>query len=106
VDTLGLLLAVFVTAASVTDAWAAHEVFRRARGGNMPRLVNVLGDHVYGYANLPEWTVLTTEFILEITGKDSAQQGEGKKEFTVVKWGWVVERPFAWLGRYRRTSRD
>jgi transposase len=72
----------------------------------MPRLVNVLGDHVYGYERLLEWMVLNTEFILEITGKDSAQQEEGEKVFTVVKGGWVVERTFAWLGRYGRTSRD
>jgi putative transposase len=106
VDTMGLLLAVFVTAASVTDAQAAREVFRRARGEHLSRLVKVLGDHVYGYENLPEWTVLNTEFIMEITGKNSTQQGEGKKEFKVVKWRWVVERTFAWLGRYRRNSRD
>lgn len=106
VDTMGLLLAVFVTAASATDAQAAREVFRRARGENLPRLVKVLGDHVYGYEKLPEWTVLNTEFILEITGKNSIQQREGKKEFKVVKWRWVVERTFAWLGRYRRHSRD
>jgi putative transposase len=106
VDTMGLLLAVFVTAASVTDAQAAREVFRRARGENLPRLVKVLGDHVYGYEKLPEWTVLNTEFILEVTGKNSIQQREGKKEFKVVKWRWVVERTFAWLGRYRRHSRD
>lgn len=106
VDTMGLLLAVFITAASVTDAQAAREVFRRARGENLPRLVKVLGDPVYGYEKLPEWTVLNTEFILEITGKKSTQQREGKKEFKVVKWRWVVERTFAWLGRYRRNSRD
>lgn len=106
VDTMGLLLAVFVTTASVTDARAAREVFRRARGENLPRLVKVLGDHVYGYEKLPEWTVLNTEFILEITGKKSTRQREGKREFKVVKWRWVVERTFAWLGRYRRNSRD
>lgn len=106
VDTMGLLLAVFVTAASVTDAQAAREVFRRVRGENLPRLVKVLGDHVYGYEKLPEWVVLNTEFILGITGKKSTQQRGGKKEFKVVKWRWVVERTFAWLGRYRRNSRD
>ncbi|MGH8399367.1 MAG: IS5 family transposase [Gammaproteobacteria bacterium] len=106
VDTMGLLLAVFVTAASVTDAQAAGEVFRRVRGADLPRLVKVLGDHVYGYEKLPEWTVLNTQFILHITGKNSIRQREGKKEFRVVKWRWVVERTFAWLGRYRRNSRD
>jgi len=101
VDTLGLLLAVFVTAANVTDASAAREVFQRAKAEGLPRLKKVLGDHVYGYQELPEWTEANTQFCLEITGKRA-----GEKGFKVIKWRWVVERTFAWLGRYRRNSRD
>jgi len=26
--------------------------------------------------------------------------------FEVVKWRWIVERTFGWLGRYRRLSKD
>ena len=37
VDTMGLLLAVVVTAASVTDAKAAREVFQRATAEGLPR---------------------------------------------------------------------
>jgi putative transposase len=106
VDTMGLLLAVFVTAASVTDAKAAREVFGRATAEGMPRLVKVLGDHVYGNEGLPGWTAENTTFRLEITVKDSTPQEPGKKKFKVIKWRWVVERTFAWLGRYRRNSRD
>jgi putative transposase len=106
VDTMGLLLAVVVTAASVTDAQAAQEVFQRATAAGFPRLVKVLGDHVYGYEGLPEWTEANTTFRLEITKKDPAPPEPGKKKFKVIKWRWVVERTFAWLGRYRRNSRD
>lgn len=28
------------------------------------------------------------------------------KGFVVLKWRWIVERTFAWLGRYRRLSKD
>jgi putative transposase len=101
VDTMGLLLAVVVTAASVTDAQAAREVFGRARAQGYPRLAKVLGDHVYGNEGLPEWTKAHARFCLEITGKKA-----GEKGFKVIKWRWVVERTFAWLGRYRRNSRD
>jgi putative transposase len=101
VDCMGLILAVFVTAASVTDAKAAREVFERVQAAGMPRLQKVLGDHVYGNAGLPVWTTENTKFRLEITGKKA-----GEKGFQVVKWRWVVERTFAWLGRYRRNSRD
>jgi len=106
VDTMGLLLAVVVTAASVTDAKAAREVFQRARAEGLPRLAKVLGDHVYGNEGLPEWTADNTTFRLEITVKDPTPQEPGKKKFKVIKWRWVVERTFAWLGRYRRNSRD
>jgi putative transposase len=106
VDTMGLLLAVFVTAASVTDAKAAREVFRRATAEGLPRLAKGLGDHVYGNEGLPEWTAEHTTFRLEITVKDPTPQEKGKKKFKPIKWRWVVERTFAWLGRYRRNSRD
>jgi putative transposase len=106
VDTLGLLLAVFVTAASVSDAQAARTVFRRATAEELPRLDKVLGDHVYGYEGLPEWTATNTSFVLEITVKDATPAKAKKRKFKVFKWRWVVERTFAWLGRYRRNSRD
>jgi putative transposase len=106
VDTMGLLLAVCVTAAAVTDAQAAREVCRRATAEGLPRPVKVLGDHVYGNEGLPEWTAANTKFRLEITVKDPTPPGPGKKKFKVIKWRWVVERTFAWLGRYRRHSRD
>jgi putative transposase len=107
VDTMGLLLTVLVTAASVTDAHAARTVFQRVAVEEQPRLVKVLGDHVYGYEGLPEWTRTQTGFCLEITVKDPSPPEPGKKKpFKVIKWRWVVERTFAWLGRYRRHSRD
>jgi putative transposase len=107
VDTMGLLLAVLVTAASVTDAHAARTVFERATVEGLPRLAKVLGDHVYGNEGLPEWTTTHTAFRLEITVKEPTPPEAGKKKpFKVIKWRWVVERTFAWLGRYRRNSRD
>jgi putative transposase len=106
VDTMGLLIAVFVTAASVSDAQAARVVFRHATVEGLPRLVKVLGDHVYGYEGLPAWTAANTSFVLEITVKDATPAKTKKRKFNVIKWRWVVERTFAWLGRYRRNSRD
>ena len=89
----------------MTDASAAREVFQRAKAEGLPRLQKVLGDHVYGNEGLPEWTKNNTQFRLEITGK-LANKKAGEKKFKVIKWRWVVERTFAWVGRYRRNSRD
>ncbi len=30
----------------------------------------------------------------------------GSKKFEVIKWRWVVERTFAWIGRCRIPGRD
>jgi putative transposase len=63
---------------------------------------------VYGNEELPEWTAANTKFRLEVTKKpiETQDKKKEKKKFKVVKWRWVVERTFAWLGRYRRNSRD
>ena len=44
-------------------------------------MVKVLGDHVYGYEGLPEWTAANTSFCLEITVKEPAPPEPGKKRF-------------------------
>jgi putative transposase len=34
------------------------------------------------------------------------RQAKGRQGFAVVPWRWIVERMFAWLGRYRRLKSD
>jgi putative transposase len=41
--------------------------------------------------------------VLEVVPTPERKKGE---PFKVVKWRWVVERTFAWLGRCRRLSKD
>ena len=41
-----------------------------------------------------------------MTVRDPNEPEEEKKKFKVLKWRWIVERTFAWLGRYRRLSKD
>ena len=38
-----------------------------------------------------------------VVPKPEKKKGE---PFKVIKWRWIVERTFAWLGRYRRLSKD
>jgi transposase len=51
----------------------------------------------------------------EVTAEDAAEQGvelivvkhhEAKRGFVLLPRRWVVERPFGWLGRFRRLARD
>lgn len=102
VDTLGLLLVVIVTSASVQDRDAARlvlrELYRRFRDSMRIELVWADG----GYqGELVSWLKLVTGWTLEIVKKLADQVG-----FQVLPRRWVVERSFSWLGRQRRLSKD
>ena len=97
VDTLGLLLAVVVHAADVQDRDGAKLVLKRMRG-HYGRLRLVVADG--GYAGmLAQWVAKVCHWTLQIV-KHTAHT------FKVLPFRWIVERTFAWLGRYRRLSRD
>jgi putative transposase len=100
-DTLGVVVAVVVTSAAVLDGHAAQELLAHLNPQDFPRVKKGLGDSAYGKCGLPEWVRTHGYYELEITGKDPKQKG-----FKVIKWRWIVERTHAWLGRYRRQSRD
>ena len=34
------------------------------------------------------------------------QEAPAAEGFKLVKWRWIIERTFGWLGRYRRLSKD
>ena len=102
VDMQGFLIAVIVTAANVDDGRAAPEVFAGVRGRDFPRLEVVFGDHKYHNYDLYKWLrVHHRPYRLEVKSKP-----EGQKGFAPLPMRWVVERTFAWLGRYRRLSKD
>ena len=103
VDTLGLLLAVVVTAAGVDDAVAAVPVFEQLKPLQQPRLEVVWADSKYHNYALYGWLVRqrSIEWRLEIVRRPDGAQG-----FVLLPKRWVVERTFSWLGRWRRLSRD
>lgn len=101
VDSLGLLLAVLVTTADVADAVAAQQVLAQATETRYPRLRVVRADSAYGRYGLPAWVATLDHFVLELVKR--ARRAIG---FVLLPQRWVVERTFAWLGRYRRHSRD
>lgn len=99
VDTLGMLLAVVVHAANIQDRDGARLVLARLKGC-FPRLKKILADAIYN-GGIAEWTKEFGGWLLELVLKGQDQVG-----FKVLKWRWIVERTFAWLGRYRRLSKD
>ncbi len=101
VDTLGMLLAVVVHSAGIQDRDGAQLVLAKIKGC-FPRLTKILADAIYN-GGIAEWALQFGGWLLEICHKPERKKGE---PFKVIKWRWIVERTFAWLGRYRRLSKD
>jgi putative transposase len=102
VDTLGLLMAVTVTAANLDDGTHAPQVLEKLPLAQLPRLEAVFGDNKYNNRALDRWMAQRqVGYHLEVSSKPKDQEG-----FVPLKVRWVVERTFAWLGRYRRLSKD
>ncbi len=101
VDTLGMILAVVVHSAGIQDRDGARLVLAKIKGC-FPRLTKILADAIYN-GGIAEWALQFGGWLLEIGYKPERKKGE---PFPVIKWRWIVERTFAWLGRYRRLSQD
>ena len=102
VDTLGLLLVVVVSAASADDGTFAPRVLSRLTTEHRTRLKLVWADSKYHNQHLYDWLAETeTDYWIEVIGRPSGSVG-----FVKLPRRWVVERTFAWIGRYRRNSRD
>lgn len=99
VDTLGLLLVVVVTAASVSDPSGARLLFARL-GGAGKKLRRIWVDGTYR-GKLVDWVVNHCWFILQ-----PVLRSDDMKGFVVLPRRWVVERTFAWLTQCRRLSKD
>jgi putative transposase len=99
VDTIGLLLAVVVTAASVSDPAGARLLFRRLGGGGK-KLRRLWVDGNYR-GQLVAWVLLHCSFLLQ-----PVLRSDDHKGFVVLPRRWVVERTFAWLSQCRRLSKD
>lgn len=100
VDTLGYLLSLHVTPASEQDRAQVGELAQRVQ--------EVTGESV-------ELAYVDQGYTGEIAAESAAAHGiklevvkleEAKKGFVLLPRRWVVERSFAWTGRFRRLARD
>jgi putative transposase len=102
VDTLGLVLVVLVSVASADDGTIAPEVLSRLTAEHRTRLAKLWADGKYRNHQLEWWLKETRAgYVIEVVERPAGSVG-----YVKLPRRWVGERTFAWIGRYRRNSRD
>ncbi|MGH2585172.1 MAG: IS5 family transposase [Dehalococcoidia bacterium] len=99
VNTEGFLTELVVHAANLSDSAGARLVLGQAKAAGR-RLAKVWVDGGY-QAGCVAWARAELGYALEVVARPA-----GAKGFAVRPRRWVVERSFAWIGRYRRLSKD
>ena len=99
VDTLGLLIAVVVTAANIQDRDGAKLLLKAVKGRSK-KLRKIWVDGGYRGA-LINWVKSKCNIVLEVVLRSEETHG-----FVLLPRRWVVERTFAWLNNNRRLSKD
>ena len=99
VDSLGLPLGIYISAANVHDAEAGLEVLREIDHWTA-NLTLIVGDMSYGgeFKNLAK-----AAYQCEVK---TSKRPASEKGFVPLKGRWQVERSFGWLNFFRRLSRD
>ena len=106
VDTLGLLVGLYVCGAGISEKKGAQLLLQQlAKQDTHVRLCDkikkVWVDGGYRGEELIKWVKDLWGWLWEVTLRK-----DGIKGFEVIPKRWVVERTFGWLGNYRRLSKD
>lgn len=67
----------------------------------LPCVTTIRADNGYWYGLLEEWIEKELGWDMEVVLRKKGVRG-----FQVLPGRWVVERTFAWLGKYRRLSKE
>lgn len=101
VDVLGLLLVVMVHPANIQERAGARSLLARAKAKGFAHLTLIWADGGYSGQPMIDWVLALAGWVFEIIKRSDDLTG-----FHILPRRWVVERTFAWLGRYRRLSKD
>lgn len=103
VDSLGILMAVVVTAANISEAQGLKLLLERVQclGLNLEHFFLLYVDGGYHGEPLVRWVMDKFGLILEKVFRPKGHRG-----FTPLPRRWVVERTFGWFYWCRRLSRD
>jgi transposase len=103
VDTLGLVLRVLVTAASVGEREGGKQVLKRVKHSQqqVSRLTTIWVDGGFDGEPFMQWVMNFCRWIVQVVLRPEQTQG-----FVLLKKRWVVERTFGWLMGCRRLVRD
>jgi putative transposase len=103
VDTLGLLMAVKVVAASVPEREGAKQLLQDLQQDRhrFPRLVRIWVDGGFSGEDFLHWVIDTFRLILEVVLRP-----DGAKGFVLLPKRWTVERTYGWLHWCRRLNVD
>jgi len=93
VNTLGLMMAVVVTAVNVTERDGGQQVLQKLHqlGETMARIYLVWVDGGYSGLNFLRWAMDTLGWIVQVVLRP--QQSKG---FILLKKRWIVEPTFGW----------
>lgn len=103
VDTLGLVLRVYVIAANVGEREGGKHVLQRVHrmGRAVSRLHTIWVDGGFDGNPFMQWVITVCRWLVQVVLRPEQTKG-----FVLLKKRWVVERTFGWLMRYRRLVRD
>ncbi len=100
VDTLGQLLALYVTPANEQDRAQVAQLTQQVQAVTGQTVQVAFVDQGYT-GDQPEQAAAAQGIRLEVV-----KLPEAKKGFVLLPRRWVVERSFAWTARFRRLARD
>lgn len=103
VDTLGLVLRVLVTAASLGEREGGKQLLKKVKQMGRPvnRLHRIWVDGGFDGEPFMQWVMDVCRWIVQVVLRPKERKG-----FVLLPKRWVVERTLGWLAGCRRLNRD